>query len=205
MAGSERDELNAAGKEQWIGAEHECAGALLRKGGEDCLYLAAITGVEHFDPLSNRRCRCPHLGGDGFGQWIVWIEQQPDEIGARQQLTDQAEPFFRQPAAEEIHAGRVAAGPVEARHKPRLDRIVFAAEDDGYRRGGCLRRDRCNGACWYRDHVHPASNQLGRQRRQSTQLILSPAVFDGYILPLDTARRAEALAEGCNDVRALSG
>src|SRR5215813_2180799 len=140
MAGGERDQLNAAGKEQWIGAEHECAGALLHKGGEDCLNLAAIAGVEHFDPLSDGRCRSAHLGSNGFGQWIVWIEQQPDEIGARQQFTDQAEPFFRQPAAEEIHASRVAAGPVEARYKPRLDWIVFAAEDDGYRRGSCLRR-----------------------------------------------------------------
>ena len=160
----ERDELNAAGKEQWIGAEHECAGPLLQETREDGIYLLAITGVEHLDLLSHRRCRCPHLGCGCIGEWIVRIEQQADEIGSRQQLTDQPEPLFPQSATEKIHASRVAAGTVEARDKARFYRIVFGAEDNGYGRCGRLGRDRCNGTRRRRDHADPTTNQFGRQR-----------------------------------------
>jgi hypothetical protein len=102
MAGGERDELNAAAKEQWIGAEHECAGLLLPEGHEDGIDLAAIACVEHLDLLSHRRCRYPHLGCGCICKWIVRIEQQPDEFGSRQQLPDQPEPLFPQPAAEKM-------------------------------------------------------------------------------------------------------
>src|SRR5262245_13937180 len=103
MAGGESDELNTPREEQWVGAGHERTDACLPKGDEDRVYLSAVAGVEHFDLLSDRRCRSPHLSGDCIRQWIVRIEQETDEIGARQQLSDQAEQFFRQPAAEEIH------------------------------------------------------------------------------------------------------
>jgi hypothetical protein len=39
------------------------------------------------------------------------------------------------------------------------------------------------------------ANQLGRQGRQSIDMILGPAVFNRYILTLDNARVFKALAE----------
>ena len=105
MTSGERDELNAPVKEQRIGAEHECAGALLQKTCKNGLDLAAITGMKHLDLLSDRRCRCPHLDRGCIGQRIVRIEQQADEFGAGQQLTDQPEPLLPQSTAEVVHAG----------------------------------------------------------------------------------------------------
>ena len=88
MASGERDQLNAAREEQWAGPEHKCAGALLRETCESCIYVATAGRVEDLNPLSNRRCRLPHLGRDCIREWIVRIEQETDQIGPRQQLTD---------------------------------------------------------------------------------------------------------------------
>src|SRR5262249_22931021 len=44
-----------------------------------------------------------------------------------------------------------------------------------------------------RDHGDLSANQFGRQRRQSIDLIVSPAIFDCYVLTLDIAGILQAL------------
>ena len=51
------------------------------------------------------------------------------------------------------------------------------------------------------DHGDLSANQFGRQRRQSIDLILGPAVFDRYVLALDIAGVLEALAKSAQTVR----
>ena len=45
------------------------------------------------------------------------------------------------------------------------------------------------------DDRHLTANEIGSERRQSIEPSFRPAVFDGYILPLDKASFFEALAE----------
>ena len=44
-----------------------------------------------------------------------------------------------------------------------------------------------DGASASDDHGDPSANQIGRQLRQSIELILGPAVFDRHVLALDIA------------------
>ena len=55
------------------------------------------------------------------------------------------------------------------------------------------------------DHGDPSANQFGRQRRQSIDLILGPAVFDRHVLALDIAGVLQALAKCAQTVRDGSG
>ena len=51
------------------------------------------------------------------------------------------------------------------------------------------------------DHGDLSANQFGRQFRQSIELILGPAVFDGHVLALDVAAILQALAKCAQTVR----
>ena len=51
------------------------------------------------------------------------------------------------------------------------------------------------------DHGDPATNQIGRQRRQSIVFAFRPAVFDRHVLALDIAGFLQALAKSTQTVR----
>ena len=55
------------------------------------------------------------------------------------------------------------------------------------------------------DHGDLPANQIGRQRRQSIELILGPAVYDRHVLALDIAGLLQALAKCAQTVRDVSG
>ena len=44
-------------------------------------------------------------------------------------------------------------------------------------------------------HCDPATNQIGRKRRQAIILTLRPAIFDRHVSALNGSRLAQALAE----------
>src|SRR5262249_27646017 len=96
--------------------------------------------------------------------------------------------------ARKIDSREVAARPREAGDKTKPDRVFADYEDDGDRRGCRLGRESGRGTSG-RDHGDPSLHQLRRQRRQPIDLIVGPAVFDGYVLALDEARVFQALAE----------
>src|SRR5262249_21187248 len=61
---------------------------------------------------------------------------------------------------------------------------------------------RRRGAADRRDHGHVAADQIGGQRRQTLEIPLRPAVFDGDVATLDETRCTETLTEcGHNEVR----
>src|SRR5262249_12713975 len=78
-------------------------------------------------------------------------------------------------------------------------------EDDGDRRGCRFGGQRWSGASACNDHGDRSTNQFGRQRRQSIELILGPAIFDHYILALDEAYLLQALAKCAQAVRGSRG
>ena len=57
-------------------------------------------------------------------------------------------------------------------------------------------RGRCNRG----SYGDPSANQIGRQLRQSIELILGPVVYDRHVLALDIAGILEALAKSAQSV-----
>src|SRR5262249_48491164 len=55
------------------------------------------------------------------------------------------------------------------------------------------------------DRNHPGTNQLVRQRRQTLDLLVGPAVFDRHVLALDEPRLLQALAECPHAIRVAVG
>src|SRR5262249_22766056 len=93
------------------------------------------------------------------------------------------------------------ARPGEAGDEPKPDRVFVDDKDDGDRRSCRLGRQRWSRASGHRDHRNLSASQIGRQRRQSVDLILGPAVFNHYILTLDNVCRFEALTEYAHTLR----
>src|ERR1700687_2221062 len=93
------------------------------------------------------------------------------------------------------HAGEITFWPVQASDESKLDRVASYPEDDRNRRSRrlcCQCRGSTAGRC---NHVHPTTNQIGSECRQSIVVALSPAVFDRHILAVDVPSFAKALVE----------
>ena len=98
-------------------------------------------------------------------------------------------------AGEDIDAGDVAAGAVEAGDEAEPNRIVAAREYD--RNPQCFRRlHRPDGRRTGRKNdCHLPMNQIGAQRRQAIAVSLRPAILDRHIAPFGEAAFAKTVAE----------
>jgi hypothetical protein len=121
------------------------------------------------------------------GGWTGRIDQERYQGRRRDDRVQHFQQFRHQLHTQLRHARNISARPGEARHKSARHRVDTGLKH--YRNlagrrlcGPCLGKStgRCN-------HVHLATDQIGRQRRQSIVLIVGPAIFNGDILPLDIA------------------
>jgi hypothetical protein len=103
--------------------------------------------------------------------------------------------------SDNINTRCITARPGEAGDEPEPDRVFVDDKDNGNRRSCRLGRQRRSRASGHRDHRNSSASQIGRQRRQSTDLILGPAVFNHYILTLNNVCRFEALTEYTHTLR----
>ena len=132
---------------------------------------------------------------------LAGLTSTATRAGCGHQLAQEFQPLCHQLATEKIDPRQVAARPGEAGDKTEPDRVFGDDEDDGDRRGCRLGRERRSGASGRGDHGDLSANQFGRQRRQSIDLILGPAVFDRHVLALDIAGVLQALAKCAQTVR----
>ena len=185
MARRQRDELFAPAVEEWIGADDERAGPLLRQGREGGVDLAFGAGVQDMKLQPERARRRLHVSRywsrhsglvgltstrDDASPWAPARAAAPAALAPARQLN-------------EVTPGDVAARPVEAGDKASFDRVAADREDDRNRRGRRLGRERRSGAAGRDDHGHLAANQIGRQRRQPIVSALRPAIFDRHVRP----------------------
>jgi hypothetical protein len=101
-----------------------------------------------------------------------------------------------------VHAGDIAARPVQAGDQSLLDRIAPSREDDRYGRGCGPGHEHGNSVP--DDHGHRPSDQIIHQSRQSVILTLAPAKFDRDVLALDQTCLLQALAERGYEFRRVS-
>ena len=151
--------------------------------------LATGAGIEHLDLQPHgARCRL-HVSQRGLGSGDVSrIDEHGDTRRSGHQLTQQFQPLCRQLGVEKIDACQVAARPGEAGDKTEPDRVFRDDEYDGDRRGRRLDRECRQRDLRRSDHGDPSANQFGRQRRQSIELSLGPAIFDRHVVALDDSR-----------------
>jgi hypothetical protein len=100
-------------------------------------------------------------------------------------------------AAHIRKASHIAAWSAEACHKPELDRISGCGEDNRYRGGQRLGRQRSHGKSRGNDNVDVPANHIGRCFSLPFATIQSPSELDRQIASLDETSFAQALSEGC--------
>src|SRR5262249_39698211 len=122
------------------------------------------------------------------------IDEQGDTSRLGHHLTQEIQPLCGQFTTEKIDPCQVAARSGKAGDETQADRVFPNNEDDGDCRG---RRLSCQPrtSIERRDHGDLSANQFGRKRRQSIDLIVSPAILDCYVLALDIAGILQALAK----------
>jgi hypothetical protein len=91
---------------------------------------------------------------------IVWVYEQSDRSGVRNQLGHKFEPLGRQLAAEPANAGDVAARPGEIGDKAGRDRVAPDGEDDRDRLT-CRFRRAWRTTARRHDHVDLATDEIG--------------------------------------------
>ena len=72
----------------------------------------------------------------------------------------------------------IAARTIETTDQTKFDRVCTDGEDDGNLIGDCFRRKCRTKPAGRDDDGHLTVDKLGRQFRQSVELILRPAIFD---------------------------
>ena len=82
------------------------------------------------------------VSGLAHGERIVGVQEIADQGGFGHQFVEQLQPFRRNGADEKADARDIAARPVEAGDEAKLDRVAAAGENDWYRRGDRLGRQR---------------------------------------------------------------
>jgi hypothetical protein len=128
----------------------------------------------------------------GLGHRRLRIGEDEHIGAARHQLPQQPQPLRPQLLSEIVHAGHVAARPIEAIDKTELDRIGADAEDDRNSAGGGLGRDGRRRAARRHDDGGTTLNKIGDQIGQSFVLLVRPAIFDHDIAAIDEARFGES-------------
>ena len=83
---------------------------------------------------------------------------------------------------------RLPPGPARLATRPSPTGSSAHEEDDGDRRGCRLGSGGRGGTAGRGDHGNLTANQFGRQRRQSIELTVGPAILDRYVLDLRRSR-----------------
>src|SRR6516165_3957527 len=96
--------------------------------------------------------------------------------------------------------GKVATGPIEAGDETNLDRVGAATKDDRNGRSRGFRRERRRDVSRRDDDGHPPADQIGRQFRQPSGFVLSPAILDRQAPTLDITGFAQSYAESRNEI-----
>jgi hypothetical protein len=109
------------------------------------------------------------------------------------------------PLSSKLHvhvadAGNVAAGPIEAGDETNLDRVCTATKDDRNGRSRGFGRERRRDVSRRDDDGHPSADQIGRQFRQSSGFVLSPAILDRQAPTLNVTGLAQSYAESRNEI-----
>jgi len=137
----------------------------LHKVRERRIDVAFAAGVETDDLQSEDAGRRLHFLQLVRHARIARIDEITHRPRLGNQVAQQFEPFRSQCGDGKVHAGHIAARPVEAGNEAEFDRVGAGRENDRNGRGRSFRGDCRRAAAGRKDHCHLTTNQIGRQRR----------------------------------------
>src|SRR5215831_2838864 len=187
--------------EKRVGDNEERVGPLAYKSCEGRINLVDGAGVEDLDLQSNGARSRFHVSQNPIRIGGGRIDEHCYTSRSRHQFMQEFQLLCHQLTSDNIDTRCITPRPGEAGDEPEPDRVFVDDKDDGDRRSCRLGRQRWSRASGHRDHPNSSASQIGRQRRQSIDLILGPAVFNHYILTLDNVCRFEALTEYAHTLR----
>src|SRR5262249_41756014 len=126
--------------------------------------------------------------------WICRIDQETDQLGVRDEVAQQFQPFCRERVDQKTNPRDIAAGSAEAWNETEVDRIGTSHENDGSAYGCCLGRKR-RGWGGPKDYRYGIGPQSGGQCRQTIIATAGRAIFDCNVAAFDIAGLLEALPE----------
>src|SRR2546429_8170733 len=122
MARRERSKLHPAAGEEWITAEEKRVGPLAHHGCEDGMDFLASPSVEDLNLQTNGTGSPFDVPQRGLcGRCVGRIDEHGHTSGGGDEVTQEVQPLRRQLAADKVDARRVAARPVKAGDKTKLD------------------------------------------------------------------------------------
>ena len=139
--------------------------------------------------------RFPQVLQLDFKLGAAGIDENAKDLGRWLELAQQLQPLCIKLRGQTRRAGRVAARLVQARDQAALHRIGDGGEDDGDVLGCfvCCERGDVTARC--DDHVDPATDQFGGERRQPLKVVAGPAILDLGGLAVDKAPFRQTLVE----------
>jgi hypothetical protein len=171
-----------------VGADHERYRRHSGQGRKDGLEVPFRARLEDLELKAEPLNRWLHVSRQSISQCAIGrVDKQGNGGCARHQFVQQLQLLCIHFHAQVGHACEVASRPVQAGDKSNGHGVEPSLEHDRNRRGCRLGR-KCSGGAARGDHGHPAADQLGRQRRQSSGFILRPTIFDCDVLAFDVAR-----------------
>lgn len=159
----------------------------MRQARQDRLYVAFGARTQDMELQPQRAGRRLLISHSGFSIGVRRVDEQCYVVCRRHQLVQQLHPFRPELRDQGGHARDISARSVQARDKPRPDRVDPQRENDRNRRARRLCGQCRKSAAGRKDHSHRTTDQLGRQLRQSLVSPFRPAVFDQDIAALDIA------------------
>ena len=196
IAPFQRHQLFAAGHEQDRVAFDQCVDVLAGERSKDSVDFGFVAGVYDWQ-LDTLRAGRGFSIRDRSGAF-VWVDQQSDDFGARNQFAQQLKPLWRQRSGQQAQTRKVAAGMGKAGDKAFRDWVDADLKDDrdcrgsvfGGFRGGWSKRG---------DHIDLCGNEIRGQRRQPFKVTLCPSGFDDNGFSVNITVLSEPLSE-CVDL-----
>ena len=169
---------------------------LLQRRSQDAGVFGGSSHFEH--PKLDHRGLCRGCDGSNLRRVGGRVPEDRDSPGPGQDLSNQLQPFGGQVRQIEDEAGKIAAGPANARNETIGDRVVFEiVADDRDRSRRDDRRSHGLGAARV-ENVDVEPHELRREARQHVDLGFGPSVLEGEVPALGIAERAQSLSKRGN-------
>src|SRR6516164_3738598 len=182
------------------GCDHERISLVVNERGEGGLYLATVARVRDLDLYIEGGSRHCAIFGESLSGRLIRIHQRTKASSGWKKIAQQAKSLCHQFAHKIVHAGCVAARPIEAGDETEFDRVVGDIEDDGSPTARGDRRAPCTGIGPGDNDRRLSSDEISGQQWEPVVLPLSIAILNCYVAVFDVARFGQGL-DKCRQIR----
>ena len=198
--------MDTPAEQKGAAADEKRVGPLAHKRCEGRIDLAAGVGVDTwiFSPMA-RVAASTSLNMPSVSVAFAGLNEHGNASSRGYQLTQEFQPLGHNSLLKKLMPVALPPGRARLATRPSLTGSSGTVKTMGIVAVAALAANAGHVTSARNDHGDLSANQFSRQRRQSIELILRPAVFDRPILALDEARLLQALAKCTQTVRLSVG